>query len=123
MSGALQELADRLREELRPQGALEELLVVRIVAATWRLFRILRFERELFTADWQEKQRFWAQFDRGEKPKPTLGEAVSDESYDKITRYEAHIERTLYRAMHQLERVQRSRSGEAIPPPVVVDEG
>jgi len=120
--GALQEFSNRLREELRPQGALEELLMVRIVAAAWRLQRILRFERELFKADLEESQRLWARFNLDEKPKPTLGEAVSEKTYDKIIRYEAHIERTLYRAMHQLERVQRSRSGEVVPPPLVLDE-
>jgi hypothetical protein len=39
---------------------------------------------------------------------------------DKILRYDAHIERQLYRAMHQLERLQRLRKGEAVPPPLTV---
>ena len=40
---------------------------------------------------------------------------------DKILRYEIAIERQLYRAMNQLERLQRQRSGEALPPPVNID--
>jgi hypothetical protein len=35
-------------------------------------------------------------------------------------RYEANLERQLYRALNQLERLQRLRKGESVPPPVVV---
>jgi hypothetical protein len=37
---------------------------------------------------------------------------------DKILRYETHLDRQLYRAMDQLERLQRQRKGENIPPPI-----
>jgi hypothetical protein len=40
---------------------------------------------------------------------------------DKILRYEATVERQLYRAMNQLERLQRRRNGEQVPPPLTVD--
>lgn len=39
---------------------------------------------------------------------------------DKILRYEGSLERQLYRAMNQLERLQRRREGEEVPPPVTV---
>ncbi|MGD0060318.1 MAG: hypothetical protein ABSD58_12950 [Verrucomicrobiia bacterium] len=39
---------------------------------------------------------------------------------EKIVRYEANLERQLYRAMNQLERVQRRRKGELVPPPLAV---
>ena len=42
------------------------------------------------------------------------------EALDKILRYEAAIERQLGRAVDRLERLQRSRMGEMIPPPVSV---
>jgi hypothetical protein len=35
---------------------------------------------------------------------------------DKLLRYEAHLDRQLYRAMDQLERLQRQRRGETVPP-------
>jgi hypothetical protein len=41
---------------------------------------------------------------------------------DKIQKYEASLERQLYRAMNQLERLQRGRRGERIPPPWVVSQ-
>jgi hypothetical protein len=37
---------------------------------------------------------------------------------EKILRYETKLERQLYRAMSQLERLQRMRQGEAVPPPM-----
>jgi len=39
---------------------------------------------------------------------------------EKLLRYEARLERQMYRAMHELERLQRLRRGEVVPPPVVI---
>jgi heme oxygenase len=44
----------------------------------------------------------------------------SGEVLEKILRYETKLERQLYRAMAQLERVQRLRNGENIPAPLSV---
>ncbi len=41
---------------------------------------------------------------------------------DKIIRYEASLDRQLYKAITQLERLQRRRKGEDLPAPVVLDE-
>lgn len=40
---------------------------------------------------------------------------------DKIIRYESHIEKALYKAINQLERIQSLRAGKPIPAPLVVD--
>ncbi len=40
---------------------------------------------------------------------------------DKLLRYETAVERQWYRAMHELERLQRQRQGEAVPAPVAMD--
>jgi hypothetical protein len=45
------------------------------------------------------------------------------EATDKLLRYEAHLDRQLYRAMDQLERLQRQRRGETVPPPLNVNLG
>ena len=39
---------------------------------------------------------------------------------DRILRYETALERQLYRAMNQLERLQRRRQGEHVPAPVAI---
>jgi hypothetical protein len=44
----------------------------------------------------------------------------SKEVVDKILRYETTISRQLYKAMSELERLQRLRKGEPVPPPINV---
>ena len=45
----------------------------------------------------------------------------SMEVLEKILRYETKLERLQYRAMSQLERVQRMRRGEEVPPPMTME--
>jgi len=45
----------------------------------------------------------------------------SKEVLDKILRYETTISRQLYKAMAELERLQRMRRGEPVPPPINVE--
>jgi hypothetical protein len=47
----------------------------------------------------------------------------SAEATDKLLRYEAHLDRQFYRAMDQLERLQRQRRGENVPPPLNINLG
>jgi hypothetical protein len=46
-----------------------------------------------------------------------------DDSMDRILRYETLVERQLFRAMDQLERIQRRRRGESVPAPLRLDIG
>jgi len=50
-----------------------------------------------------------------------LGSIPSKDELDRLLRYEGSIERQLYKAMNQLERLQRMRLGESVPAPVEVD--
>lgn len=45
----------------------------------------------------------------------------SADATDKLLRYEAHLDRQLYRAMDQLERLQRQRRGENVLPPLNIN--
>jgi hypothetical protein len=45
----------------------------------------------------------------------------SADAADRILRYESHLERQLDRAIDQLERLQRRRGGESVPPPLNVN--
>jgi NADH dehydrogenase/NADH:ubiquinone oxidoreductase subunit G len=47
----------------------------------------------------------------------------SDSATDKLLRYEAHVDRQLIRNMDQLERLQRRRKGENVPPPLNINMG
>jgi CRISPR/Cas system-associated endonuclease Cas1 len=50
-----------------------------------------------------------------------LGSIPSKDELDRLLRYEGAIERQLYKAMNQLERLQRMRSGESVPAPIAAD--
>lgn len=52
-----------------------------------------------------------------------LGNVPSRDELDRLLRYEGAIERQFYKAMNQLERLQRMRSGESVPAPIEVDVG
>lgn len=56
-----------------------------------------------------------------EEAKQAAAILPSAEVLDKILRYETKLERQMYRAMAQLERVQRMRQGEQIPAPLSVE--
>lgn len=47
--------------------------------------------------------------------------ADDEKTFSALSRYEAGIERGLYKALHELERLQRGRRGESIPAPQAVD--
>lgn len=63
----------------------------------------------------QEREELKRQSRQGSMSLPT-GNAS-----DRILRYETTIERQLYRAIHELQRLQAGRAGERVLPPVVVD--
>ena len=68
---------------------------------------------------WQERCR--DEEEHEEEARQAAAVLPSGEVLDKILRYETKLERQMYRAMAQLERVQRMRGGEAIPAPLSVE--
>jgi len=106
-------LGKKLRTELAPETELELVLVDRITANTWRLRRVMQIEREMIDEDKNNNS--------------TLGSAFSSydhthyDTYGKLIRYEASIERGIYKALHELQRIQAARSGERPPAPIAVD--
>ena len=100
-----------LRRDLEPVGALEEVLVEKIAQEYWRLGVVAWHEAEAFTRE--------NPFTRS--PIPT------------IARYQTTINRQLFQAMNQLERLQRLRKGDIVPaplnleilgePPIVLENG
>lgn len=44
-----------------------------------------------------------------------------DETAQKLIRYEAHLDRCLYRAIHELQRLQATRRGEVVPAPLAIE--
>jgi len=107
----LLDFGKRLRAQLAPVGELELLLADRIVSNAWRLRRAVGMEAALLNVK------------RGDQ---TLIEDVFSWKLDRgrlqlISRYEATLERSLYKALHELQRLQAAREGQAVLLPQTVD--
>lgn len=82
--------------------------VLKYIENELSLYKFFRRERE-------ERE------DKEEEARQAASVLPSSDVLDKILRYETTLERQLYRAMHQLERLQRMRQGEFIPAPVTME--
>lgn len=56
-----------------------------------------------------------------ESAKTALSHLPSKDVVEKLLRYETTLERQIYRALNELERRQRQRRGESVPPPVSIE--
>jgi len=110
---SLMQLSARLHSQLQPVGELEGLLVERIVAAAWRLRRVLAVETGIY-----EEERFSY---TGEERSLGLAFMRDASTFSTLSRYETTIERGLFKALHELQRLQAARRAEAdvLPPPAV----
>ena len=94
-----------LRNDRKPEGTLEELLVDKLAALLWRHRRLMSVIVE------------------GERPKKGIEALVSTDfseivptPLDLSVRYESTLERAFERALNQLERLQRIRKGQPVSP-------
>ncbi len=116
----LEELARGVRDALLPTGQIEEILVDRIISNVWRLRRALRVEQG--TMQWFiEGVDEGISFGNRSKDIEKLKDTLDNDAVEKIIRYENSIERSIFKALHELERMQARRSGKDIPLPIPVD--
>jgi len=100
-----------LCEELQPEGALEIMLADRIISAAWRLRRIQIIETDLCELDQGRYQSAGTRF---------IQDCFGSQAFVKLARYETTIERSLYRALRELERLQAKRASENRATPIDV---
>jgi hypothetical protein len=100
---AFNALANGLFSDLQPQGVLEEILVEKLAVLIWRYRRLIAAEAE------------------NSKSIDLSNLGGTRWTTDHLLRYEASIERAFDRALSQLERLQRMRLGQPIPPPIKLD--
>ena len=137
---------DQHHLQLAPCGALEAELAERVIASFWRLRRFNRMETEMIDKVLEDALRDKKYHDGRSKQNPvdsiygsalispehdlnsiSLGEAITrqlqtnNDVVGKLHRYEAHIERGLYRALHELQRIQATRNGQVVPAPLALD--
>jgi hypothetical protein len=97
-------LLSGLREDLKPIGTLEEVLVEKLAVLIWRYRRLIFTETAEAGGD------------------PFKFDSNADSKVlDRFPRYEASIERSFDRTLTQLERIQRMRLGQPVAPPIKVD--
>ena len=108
----LENLSRGIRQTLCPQGAIEELLVEKIINAIWRIRRLTKVEREILSDnDSPFAQTCLSHGFRGS----------DGGSLQVLSRYEATLERNFYRALHELQRIQGMRLGYPVLAPVSID--
>ena len=128
-------------EAYQPLGRIETMLVERITLLYIKLFRTQKAETEFVKSvldphlEHVEGGNFVRFIDLDGKTEPEkvvvdnegYEPKVPSESIDHIAqvfgRYETTLENRLYKAMHELERLQRLRKGDAVAAPLAVDVG
>ena len=103
----LQILARAVRADLRPEGPMEHMLVELIISVLWRLRRLLRIETGIF-----EMYRTYKGVDGG----VAVSFAHDSSQLDCLSRLDragTSLERRLYRAMQELQILQRTRGTRA----------
>lgn len=108
----LETFSQRLYTTLCPQGMMEELLVEKIVNAAWRLRRVTAVEQEIFN----KENNFYGLTTLEECFRGMNGSCIHT-----LSRYESTLERNLYKAIHELQRIQAMRLGQTGPTAITVE--
>lgn len=103
-----------LRNDLQPEGEVEELLVERVAAATWKLRRAGVIEVGAMQAEGADDRE-------GGLGLAAWRDANKGQTLQLVTKYARAAESSMYTALHELERRQAARRGTAVPVPVAVD--
>lgn len=100
----LDALASAITQEHRPSGDAEMFLVTQVIAARWKLARIERLEAEAFNQILESK------FGPVCPDRRVLNElAEPGNILDKLQRYSAAVERSIYKALRELTQLRAGR--------------
>jgi hypothetical protein len=108
-------LVERLHEQLAPEGELERWLVDRIAGSLWRLRRMYVIEAGLYENQMLDFGHGRPKIDtRRPEIQGILARAFGNEcgngvAVNQLHMYESAVERSLYRALHELQRLQAAR--------------
>ena len=96
-----------VREDKNPVGAVEEHLVVQIAGYMWRLERAVRVEASLHAEGRAHVEKFEGR-DLDETALALVFYKVGG-FFESLSRYETTFQRSLFRALDQLEKLQAAR--------------
>ena len=105
----LEELKDKVAEELKPSNGIESIFVDRIVSGIWRLRRCLKIESQLMNHNNASVQEYEQGLFVVRKRKcselvqlKALQIAGDKTIIEGLSRYEANLERQIYKALSEL---------------------
>ena len=114
------ELLDSIEAEHQPTTPTEETIVRQIAMATWQLRRFYHIEAGFFTTRLIEKKDYLKRFrklDPGDRLAIVVqSDCLGANALAKICIYGARLERSIYRALHELERLRARRQAESQGP-------
>ncbi len=95
--------------QLNPAGLLESYLAARVVSSAWRLYRMLRVEKETFLLLGFDASK--------DAPSKFQGQAIAllkdgrqkSNALEKLTRYESHLHKLFRRDLAEYRKLQSSR--------------
>ena len=121
----------RLNQQFKPANVMEEMLVERIAIWSVRLQRAVLAETEQMKRidnprvveeiDHLPLQSFVETKVINEGYTPKIKSEDVELLAGTFFRYESSIERNIYKALHELQRLQAERSGQSVVPPLALD--
>ena len=109
---------DQFREaffnDLNQQGALEQMLVEKLVADAWRLRRVPAMEVTLYKRGYKEGSE-------DDSIIPIRALMLYPRDFASLERHEIALSRSFSRTLHDLQRLQAQRAGQHVTAPAMVD--
>ena len=102
-------LLGSLEAEHDPVSPTEEALVVQLAMATWRLRRLYHQEAGFYTCQLQSLVGMQKDLNLDDAGRMGHAAAWSESTLNMFNRQEGRLERTFYRALHELQRLRKER--------------
>jgi hypothetical protein len=102
-------LLDAFLAEYQPAGPTETLLVEQMAMASWRLRRMRSLETGLFSLRMSQLSRDENVSDIDPRSRAFAYDVSGSHSIEILSRYETRIERSFYRALHELEHLRAAK--------------
>src|SRR5882762_9418803 len=102
-------LLDSLETEHDPVTPTEEALVVQLAMATWRLRRLYHQEAGFYNCQLQSLVGMQKDLNLDDAGRMGHAAAWSESTLTLFNRQEGRLERTFYRALHELQRLRKER--------------
>jgi hypothetical protein len=102
-------LLDSLEAEHDPATPTEEALVTQLAMATWRLRRLYHQEAGFYTCQIQSLKGMQKDLNLDDAGRMGHAAAWSESTLGLFNRTEGRLERTFYRALHELQRLRKER--------------